>query len=601
MKKFNLVALAVILVASPLWSGWLQTTQAAYTATLTFANPANGASRALDANNRFTIDVMVNTAGQASIGADVLVDFDSTKLDFVAGGSAVANFYPANHYGPSVSGNRVSMGATKQAGGADINGSGRFATLQFGLKSGIALPTNVQFSFYYIAQGNTIDSNITSTNIVEPDLLAAPAAATITLTAYVPPATAPDITSIVPASGTTAGSTSVVVTGTNFGTAGAVTFGGTAVTPTGRTDTSMTVTSPAHAAGDVYIVVTNSATGLSSGSADAQARYTYVAPATAPDITSIVPASGTTAGSTSVVVTGTNFGTAGAVTFGGTAVTPTGRTDTSMTVTSPAHAAGDVYIVVTNSTTGLTSGGADANARYTYVTPGSTTPSITNINPNQGPEAGGTSVVLTGTNFGATEGTVTIGGQTVNASNVTWTDTSITFTTPAYPVSGNLGVNVSITTSGNVASNAVTYTYTDTNVVQTNDPDIAYLNPNSGLADADVIVTIVGTNFKPTGTTTGTVRFGNYTATILSWEDTQIRVYAPKLGAIPSDISYTVTVTRSDGKYDTATYLYLAPASTGGTPTPTPASGMPNSVWAGLFGLNGGLAFLIKRKLTKYS
>ncbi|HCR42234.1 TPA: hypothetical protein DIV45_02650 [Patescibacteria group bacterium] len=510
MKKFNLVALAVILVASPLWSGWLQTTQAAYTATLTFANPANGASRALDANNRFTIDVMVNTAGQASIGADVLVDFDSTKLDFVAGGSAVANFYPANHYGPSVSGNRVSMGATKQAGGADINGSGRFATLQFGLKSGIALPTNVQFSFYYIAQGNTIDSNITSTNIVEPDLLAAPAAATITLTAYVPPATAPDITSI-------------------------------------------------------------------------------------------VPASGTTAGSTSVVVTGTNFGTAGAVTFGGTAVTPTGRTDTSMTVTSPAHAAGDVYIVVTNSTTGLTSGGADANARYTYVTPGSTTPSITNINPNQGPEAGGTSVVLTGTNFGATEGTVTIGGQTVNASNVTWTDTSITFTTPAYPVSGNLGVNVSITTSGNVASNAVTYTYTDTNVVQTNDPDIAYLNPNSGLADADVIVTIVGTNFKPTGTTTGTVRFGNYTATILSWEDTQIRVYAPKLGAIPSDISYTVTVTRSDGKYDTATYLYLAPASTGGTSTPTPASGMPNSVWAGLFGLNGGLAFLIKRKLTKYS
>ncbi|MFH1088272.1 MAG: IPT/TIG domain-containing protein [Patescibacteria group bacterium] len=615
MKKFNLVALAIILIASPIWSGWLQTTQAAYTATLTFANPANGGSKALDSNSRFTIDVNLSTASQDSVGTDVYVDFDSTKLDFVIGGSSIASLYPANQviYPPSTPvfnplPNRVAMGATKQT--SNINGSGRFATLQFGLKSGVTIPTGdlqVAFSFYYISQGATTDSNITSTSITEPDLLAAPASATITLTTYVPIVQAPDITSILPISGTTAGGTPVTVTGTNFGTAGAVTFGGTAVTPSGRTNTSMTVTSPVHAAGDVYIVVTNSTTGLSSSPSDAHARYTYTAPTqTAPDITGIVPTSGTTAGGTPVTVTGTNFGTAGAVTFGGTAVTPTGRTDTSMTVTSPVHAAGDVYIVVTNSTTGLSSGPSDAQARYAYITPGSTAPSITTIVPNQGTEDGSTSVILTGTNFGTTEGTVTIGTQTVSASNVTWTSaTSITFITPAYAVSGNLAVNVTITTNGGVNSNAVSYTYLDENGSgdQTTDgPNIAYLTPSSGMANADVTVTIVGTNFKPTGTTTGTVTFGNYTATILSWEDTQIRVYAPKLGAIPSDITHIVTVTRSDTKVDTDHYTYLAPASTGGTDgttgdTTTPGSGMPTAVWFGLFSLNGGLAFLAKRKL----
>lgn len=508
MKKFNLVALAVILVASPLWSGWLQPTQAAYTATLTFANPANGSSKALDTNHRFTIDVNVNTAGQDSIGADVLVDFDATKLSFVAGGSSIANFYPANHYGPIVNGSRISMGATKQAGGDNVNGSGRFATLQFELGSAYwnNLPINVQFSFYYIAQGNTTDSNIASTSISEPDLLAAPASATITLTAYVPAVTAPDITSLEPTSGTTAGGTPVIVHGNNFGTAGAVTFGGTTVTPTGRTDTSMTVTSPAHATGDVYIIVTNSTTGLSSNATDAQARYTY-------------------------------------------------------------------------------------------VTPGSTAPNITDINPTQGPIGGNTSVVLTGANFGTTEGTVTIGGQTVNASNVTpWADGSITFTTPAHSVGS---VSVSVTTNSGVNSNAVTYTYTDGTSNITSDPNIAYLTPSSGLANQDILVTIVGTNFKPTGLSNGTVRFGSYNATVVSWADTTIQVYAPKLGAIVSDITYDVVVTRSDGKYDTSSYTYLAPASTGGTTT-TP-SGMPSSVWFGLFSLNGGLAFLVKRKLTKYS
>jgi len=505
MKKFNLVALAVILIASPLWSGWLQTTQAAYTATLTFANPANGVSRALDSNNQFTIDVNLSTAGQDSTGTDIYVNFDNNQLDFIMGGSSISSsLYPANSimYPPSTPivnplPNRVAMGATKSGGGANININtpARFATLQFGLKSGVTLPANVQFSFYYIAQGSTTDSNITSTSLSEPDLLAAPASATITLTAYVPPVQAPALTSLTPNNGPAAGGTPVVIAGSNFG----------------------------------------STQGASS------------------------------------------------VKFGSTTVTPTAWSATSITAPSPLGTAGNSVQV-----TVATSAGTSNGLPFTYNTV-TTSPNITNINPDQGTENGGTSVTLTGTNFGSTEGTVSIGGQTVSTSNVTWSNTSIVFTTPAYSVSSDTPVNVSITTSGSQTSNTIPFTYLNEGTT-TNDPYISYLDPNSGLANVDVVVTIIGSNF---GTTSGSVTFGQYGANISSWTDAQIKVTAPKLGQIASSVTYEVKVTRSDGKYDTSYYTYLAPTSTGGTTTET---GMPMGVWAGLISANGVLAFLVKRR-----
>ncbi|MBU1092352.1 IPT/TIG domain-containing protein, partial [Patescibacteria group bacterium] len=327
-------------------------------------------------------------------------------------------------------------------------------------------------------------------------------------------------------------------------------------------------------------------------------------------ITSLNPNNGAAAGSYPVTINGTNLDslTTKTITWGSTSIPSTDSRVTSWGASSIALSS--IPLGTANSTVAVTVSGATGSLTFTYNPVTSTTPNITNINPNQGTENGGTPVVLTGTNFGTTEGTVTLQTTppvTVNASDVTWTSaTSITFTTPAYAVSGNTGVSVSITTNGGLTSNSVTYTYLDENGSGTptvNDPNIAYLTPSSGYADQDVLVTIVGTNFEPTGTTNGTVRFGNYTATIISWTDTAIQVYAPKLGAIASDITHGVTVTRSDGKSDIEYYTYLAPVSTGGTSTNTTTtpSGMPATVWFGLFSLNGGLAFLAKRKLTKHS
>ena len=69
----------------------------------------------------------------------------------------------------------------------------------------------------------------------------------------------------------------------------------------------------------------------------------------APTATSVAPTSGTTAGGTAAVLTGTNFVTGATVTVGGTAATGvTVASATSIDFTTPAHAAGAVDVVVTN-------------------------------------------------------------------------------------------------------------------------------------------------------------------------------------------------------------------------------------------------------------
>ena len=93
--------------------------------------------------------------------------------------------------------------------------------------------------------------------------------------------------------------------------------------------------------------------------------YTYDPPP--PAIASLSPTTGSTAGGTSVVITGTDFTGATAVDFG--AVAATGYvvdSDTQITATSPAQALGTVDVRVT------TPSGTSANTAaddYTYIPP----------------------------------------------------------------------------------------------------------------------------------------------------------------------------------------------------------------------------------------
>ncbi len=255
---------------------------------------------------------------------------------------------------------------------------------------------------------------------------------------------APSITAVSPASGDIAGGTVVTITGTGFTGTTSVTFGGVAATITNTTATTLTVTSPAHAAGTVDVAVT---TPLGTSANTAADDFAYTA---GPTVTSLAPASGTIAGGTTVVITGTGFTGATGVTFGGTTGTGTiVNSATQITTTSPAHAAGTVDVLVT------TPGGTSPNTSADNFTYGSG-PNITLLSPSQGPTGGGTAVTITGTGFtGATS--VTFDGV-AGTSMVVVSDTSITVVSPAH---SNDVVRVAVTTpigtSADVAADDFTY------------------------------------------------------------------------------------------------------------------------------------------------
>ncbi len=80
----------------------------------------------------------------------------------------------------------------------------------------------------------------------------------------------------------------------------------------------------------------------------AAAQNLQARPPAPPTVTDVTPSKGSTAGGTKVVITGTGFTDADAVTFGGTVATIIGiDSDTQITVTAPAHASGTVHVQVT--------------------------------------------------------------------------------------------------------------------------------------------------------------------------------------------------------------------------------------------------------------
>jgi hypothetical protein len=146
----------------------------------------------------------------------------------------------------------------------------------------------------------------------------------------------------------------VTITGTGLLSASSVKFGGTPSAFTIDSDTQITATAPAGAAGPVDVTVTTL-----GGTDTASGAYTYVP---LPTITSVSPNEGPAAGGAEVVITGTGFAFASSVKFGGTLSVFTIDSDTQITATVPAGAAGPADVAV------MSPGGtATASGAYTYV------------------------------------------------------------------------------------------------------------------------------------------------------------------------------------------------------------------------------------------
>jgi hypothetical protein len=162
---------------------------------------------------------------------------------------------------------------------------------------------------------------------------------------------------------------------------------------------------------------------------------------------------------------------------------------------------------------------------------GGSSPSITSLTPSSG--LVGISVIIYGSNFGATQRNSTIAFNGAVATPTSWSATSIVAPVPTGATTGNVVVTV-----GNVASNGVAFTVTTAAALS-----ITNLNPSAGPVGTSV--TITGTNF---GSTQGAsaVKFNGTAAAPTSWSATSIVAPVPT-GATTGNVVVTVGGTASNG------------------------------------------------------
>jgi hypothetical protein len=440
-----------------------------------------------------TGNVVVTVGGLASSGV----------LYTVPGPPSLTSVSPASGpVGTSVTITGANFGATKGTSTVTFNGTS-------------ATPTSWSAASIVVP----VPSGATTGNIVVTVNSLASAGLPYTVTV------APTLTSVAPTSGPVG--TSVTITGANFGSTkstSTLTFNGTAATPTSWSNTSIVVPVPSGATtGNVVVTVSSLASnGL---------PYTV-----APTSTSLTPTSGPVG--TSVTIAGTNFGATkgtSTVTFNGTAATATTWSTTSIVVPVPSGATtGSVVVTV---------GGMASNSLPYTVT---VAPGVTSVSPNSGPV--GTSITITGANFGATKGTSTVKFNGTTATPTTWSDTSIVVPVPSGATTGNIVVNV-----GGLASIGVPYTVTVA-------PSLTSVTPSSSVVGTSV--TIAGSNF---GATKGvsTVTFNGTAATPTTWSSNSIVVPVPA-AATTGSVVVTVNGLASNG----LTYTVLiAPSLTSVAPS----------------------------------
>jgi RHS repeat-associated protein len=354
---------------------------------------------------------------------------------------------------------------------------------------------------------------------------------------------APSITSLSTTSG--AVTATVSITGTNFGAtqgSGSVTFNGVAAPVTNWTATSISVTVPTTATTGNVVV---NASGVASNGV----AFTVLP---TPTITSLSAASD--AVGAAIVITGTGFGASqgsGTVKFNGVNASVTIWSATSITVTVPTGATTGNVVVYAS---GVNSNGSP----FTVLA----APSISSISPTSG--GAGASVTISGSNFGATQGSGSVTFNGVAAAITSWSASSIVATVPANATTGNVVVNAS-----GVSSNGVSFT-----VLQ--GPSISSLSPTSAVVGASV--TINGSNFGATQGS-GSVSFNGFAATVTSWSATSIVATVPN-GATTGNVVVTANGLNSNG----VSFTVLT--------TPNITSVSPNSATVGtsvtITGLNFG-------------
>ncbi|MFT4279352.1 MAG: IPT/TIG domain-containing protein [Rhodopseudomonas sp.] len=362
-----------------------------------------GASATLGTNTATSI--LITTPSGTAGARDVVVTTAGGSVTSTGGYTYVASptiSAITPNSGPAAGGTSVTITGTNLSGVTAVTVGGATATLG----------TNTATSIVITTPAGTAGAR---------DVVVTTAGGAATSTGGFTYIAAATVTAITPAVGPTSGGTFVTISGTNLTGATAVTIGGAAATGvTVVNATTITATTPAHAAGTVDVVVTTpGGTGTGTG------LYSYVS---SPTVSSISPASGPSAGGTSVTITGSNFTGATAVSFGGAAATAFSVTSaTTITATTPAHGAGAVDVTVTTP-----SGSSTGAGLFSYIVSATTTTLASSRNPSEANQPVSFTATVTasgGTPTGTvtfTDGGVAIGSVALSGGTATFTTSSLT-------------------------------------------------------------------------------------------------------------------------------------------------------------------------------
>jgi hypothetical protein len=311
----------------------------------------------------------------------------------------------------------------------------------------------------------------------------------------------PTVIAIEPASLPTTGGT-LVITGNNFGALGPASTIVLVIEPpqplavTSWTAAQITATVPPGVGADQTLHITSDR----GGSTVVPAAFDY----DPPRIEGASPASGSTAGGYAITLTGRNFGTSAldpaTVTLGGQVAPVTSQDHTQIICQAPAGAGKSLPLNV------IVTGQAANPWTFTYEPP-----TITDIDPPNGPTAGGVPLTIHGSNFGTgAQVTVTFDDQPLSPTSVDHDRIEA-----VLPPGEGADNPIKVTVAGQT-SNSAPYTYAA--------PQVSSISPANAPTAGGTELTINGSNF---GRSAAVTIGGNPAPIVGIPADDQIRCLTP--------------------------------------------------------------------------
>ena len=281
----------------------------------------------------------------------------------------------------------------------------------------------------------------------------------------------PSVSKLEPKEGPEAGATPVTITGANFGGAKEVKFGSTPAKAFKVESAGVIAAESPAGKGTVGVTVTTAA-GTSVAVPAAEFSYLVL-----PSVSKLEPKEGPEAGATPVTITGANFGGAKEVKFGSTPAKAFKVESAGVIAAESPAGKGTVGVTVT--TAAGTSVAVPA-AEFSYLV----LPSVSKLEPKEGPEAGATPVTITGANFGGAK-EVKFGSTPAKAFKV---ESAGVIAAESPAGKGTVGVTVTTAAGTSVAVPAAEFSYLVL-------PSVSKLEPKEGPEAGATPVTITGANF----------------------------------------------------------------------------------------------------------